>query len=195
MYLVFDCSSIDRARNLKSSFSETHAWPRLIHVSWILLGKDLKPIEDFDCIIKPEGFSIDDKIEKNAKIDLDDITKKGTKLEDVLNQFNASVKKADYVFAHNLNYNENVLAAEYIRKGVDIDLFLKERYCLMHESTYFCGLPSKTGGYKWPSLRELHIACFNSAYTPTNNARADVIAAARSFIFMMKRNHLEDLFE
>ena len=53
----------------------------------------------------------------------------------------------------------------------------------------------RPGGYKWPTLSELHAACFNSAYTPANNARADVIAAARCFIKLMKSGQLEDLFD
>ena len=152
-------------------------------------------MEDFDCIVIPEGFTIDETVMKFCKIDDEDVNKKGTPLRDILEKFNESVAKCDYIITHNQNYNENILAAEFVRKGIDIALFRKERMDLMHEGTYFCKIPSKTGGYKWPSLDELHASCFHTTYSPANNARADVIAATRSFIKLMKTGNLEDYFE
>jgi hypothetical protein len=145
--------------------------------------------------VKPDGFTINEDIQKRAKIDLEDIEKKAVPIDGILKAFNQSVDQCEYIFSHNLNFNENVLAAEYIRNSVDIHMFKKERFCLMQESTYFCKLPSKSGGYKWPTLTELHATCFHTSFTPANNARADVIAAARCFIKMMRGRHLEDLFE
>ncbi|MBK8700226.1 MAG: hypothetical protein IPN29_12125 [Saprospiraceae bacterium] len=195
MYLIYDCSAIGNPSSYKAPFSDTFNWPRMIHISWILLDKDLKPMGDFDRIVKPEGYVLTEDIQKKAKIDLEDIEKKAVPLTDILLAFNESVSSCEYIFSHNLNFNENVLAAEYIRKGIDIRMFKKERFCLMHEGTYFAKVPSKSGGYKWPTLSELHAACFNTAYTPANNARADVIAATRCFIKLMKGNKLEDLFD
>ena len=195
MYLIFDCSSIDRPKNWKAPFSDTFAWPRMIHLSWIILDKELKPIDDYDHIIIPEGFSFNDDIEKRCRIDQEDIDSKGAPLEDVLKGFENSLQKADFVLAHNLNFNENVLAAEFLRKGIRHSLFQKERFCLMQESTFFCKLPSKTGGYKWPSLSELHSIIFKKAYAPPNNARADVIAATRCFKALKMAGQLEDMFD
>lgn len=159
------------------------------------MDAQLKPIGDFDRIVLPEGFTLNEDVRKKSKIDDEDIEKKAVPLTGILDEFNGSVSQCEYIFSHNLNFNENVLAAEFIRKGVDILMFKKERFCLMQEGTYFAKMPSKTGGYKWPTLTELHAACFNSSYTPANNARADVIAATRCFIKLMKTNQLEDLFE
>lgn len=194
-YLIFDCSPIDKPKDYKAPFPDTNAWPRLIHLSWIVLDKDFKPKEDFDCIINPEGFKLIKAIQKRLKIDDDDIVKKGAKLEDILTKFSASVEKVAYVIAHNLKMNESVVAAEYIRSGIDNPMFRTERICLMQESTYFCKIPNRRGSYKWPSLTELHAICFQQRYSPANNARADVIATARCFIKLMKTGQLEDLFD
>ncbi|NNF36472.1 MAG: hypothetical protein HKN68_20385 [Saprospiraceae bacterium] len=194
-YLIFDATPISKPRDYKAPFSDTFAWPRLIHLSWIMLNEDFKPVSDYDCIINPEGFSFDENIQKYAKVDKEDIDKKGAKLEDVLEQFTKCIDDTEYVFAHNLNVSENVVAAEFLRKGINHNLFKAERFCLMQESTWYCKLPSKTGGYKWPTLRELHAVLFNQAYSPAGNARADVIAASRCFIMLMKLRQLEDLFD
>ncbi len=195
MYLIYDCSSVSQPLNYKAPFTESFQWPRLVHISWIVLGSDFKPIEDFDCIVKPAGFIVDEKVLKRTKLTKEEIDEKGIDIEDILKTFNTSVEKCEYIFSHNLKFNENVLAAEYIRNTVDINFFPKERFCLMEEGTYYCKLPSKRGGYKWPSLTEMHAVCFNSTFTPPNNARADVIAAARCFIKLMKTGQLEDLFD
>ena len=195
MYLIFDVSAIAQPKNWKAPFSDTFSWPRMIHISWIILDKELKPVDDYDQIIQPEGFGITSDIENRVKIDQEDIETKGAPLEDVLKAFNDSLQNVEYVFAHNLTFNENVLAAEYLRKGISHDLFKKERFCLMQEATFFCKLPSKTGGYKWPSLSELHSIIFKKGYAPPNNARADVIAATRCFKALMMGGQLEDLFD
>lgn len=197
MYLIFDCSGIDKPKSWKAPFSDTFNWPRIIHLSWIILDKELKPIDDYDEIIKPEGFNFNETIAKKCSIEQEDIDKRGTKIEDVLAAFNASLDKIEYVVAHNMNFNENVIAAEFLRKGIRHSLFLKERICLMQESTFFCKIPSRGrgAGYKWPTLTELHSIIFKKAYSPPNNARADVIAATRSFKALMLTHQLDDFFD
>jgi len=194
MYLVFDASGIAKPKNWKASFSDTFSWPRMIHLSWIILDEKFKPIQDFNCIVQPEDFKFTPEIASFCKLDEDDL-KKAVPLDDVLNQFNDSLDGVEYLFAHNMNFNENVLACEFLRKGINHNLFKKERHCLMHESTFYCKIPSKTGGYKWPSLQEMHATIFKQKYTPSNNARADVIAASRCFIALMKVGAFEDLFD
>jgi DNA polymerase III epsilon subunit-like protein len=195
MYLIYDCSSISKPTNFKASFTDVHAWPRMVHLSWILLGEDLKPIEDFDGIVKPEKFVINEDVLKHARIDQEDVDKKAIELEELLEKFTSSVRKASFLFSHNQNFNESIVAAEYMRAVMPNDMFKRDRFCLMHEGTYYTKIPARGGGYKWPTLNELHIACFKQAYAPTNNARADVIAAARCFIKLMKTGAFEDLFE
>ncbi len=195
MYLIFDSSAIDKPKNWKAPFSDTFSWPRMIHLSWIILDKDLKPTDNQDYIIKPEGFSMTETIQKNSRIDEEDISRKSQPLDHVLSAFDKSLGDAYYVLAHNLNFNENVLAAEYLRKGINHSLFRKTRICLMQESTFFCKLPSKRGGYKWPTLSELHAIIFQKSYSPPNNARADVIAATRCFKALKLGRQLDDLFD
>ncbi len=194
-YLIFDISANDKPKDWKAPFSDTFAWPRMVHISWIILDEELKLVEDYDCIIKPEGFSIDEKIAKLCHLDEEDVQQKSSELEAILDQFDQSIQSVDYAIAHNLNFNQNVLAAEYIRKNRQPQHFQVESLCLMQESTYFCKLPNKRGGYKWPSLQELYALLFNQKYAPSNNARADVIAATRAFKKLKLMGELEDFFD
>lgn len=195
MYLIFDTTGTEKPKELKANFSDIHLWPKLVHVSWILLDKDLKPIEDFDFIVADEDRKLSKLVLNFAKIDEEDIEKKGKPVEEILKKFNESLDKCDYTIAHNMGMNANSLAAEFLRNTFEVKLFKKESICLMQEGTYITKLPTKYGTFKWPSLVELHAALFNSVFTPPGNARADVIAAARCFIKMMRAGHLEDFFE
>jgi hypothetical protein len=195
MFLIFDCSSISRPTDYKAPFTDISAWPRLLHLSWILLDAKLQIKEDFDCIVKPEGWELTEEILKYAHLELEEVQKKSVEVDDILDKFNASCEKANYILAHNIKFNESIVAAESMRRVKPLTLLKKEKFCLMQEGTYFCKLPAKGGGYKWPTLNELHITIFEKGYTPANNARADVIASARCFINLMKTGQLEDMFE
>lgn len=195
MYLIFDVSGTAQKPDFKANFTDTKAWPRLMHISWIMLDKEYKPMEDYDFIAIPEGFEFDEKSMTKAILDAEDIEKKSKPLDEILDKFSESVDKVEYVFAHNLNYNENILGAEYVRLKKSINLFKKSRFCLMEEGTYYCKLKGFGAKYKYPTLPELHAKCFGTAFNPVGNARADVIAATRCFIKMMKLGQLDDLFE
>lgn len=194
LYLIFDVSANGMPKKWDAAFHDVFNWPRMIHISWITLDKDFKPLLDYNCYVKPKGFNLTEEQTKKCSVDLKELNEKGLDIKDVLMEFNNSLKDIEYVFAHNLNFNENVIAAEYYRAGEDHQLFNKERFCLMQESTWYCKLKGRDGKYKWPSLNELHAVLFNQKYTPSNNARADVIAASRCFIKLMKMGQLDDIF-
>lgn len=193
MYLIFDCSANGNPRSYKAPHDDVFNWPRLLHLSWIVLNEDLKPNHDFDCLIKPGGFVPSAAALKKHGLDTDTLDEKGDDIDEVLSKFNEDATKAEYVFAHNLAYNEGVMGAEYYRRSKPSPLIGAESYCLMHEATYYCKLPGKKG-YKWPTLQEMHTLIFKQGYSPTHHARADVIAAARCFIALKKARAFEDIF-
>ncbi len=193
MYLIFDTAANGKPKSYKAPYDDIFNWPRLLHLSWIMLGQDLKPIIDYDYIIKPQGYQVTDEQLKAIHIEPEDIEKKGLDIKEALAQFKESVQSADYIFAHNLVLNESILGAEFYRASISNPLIAAEKYCLMHEGTYYCKLPGKRG-YKWPSLQEMHTVIFKQGFTPSNNARADAIAAARCFIALKKARAFEDIF-
>ena len=195
MYLIFDVSANGKPKDYKASPNDLFNWPRLIHISWIVLGEDLKPKRDFNCVIKPEGFSIADDVVKKHAFDHEKAMAEGDNIKDVLKYFSDDVDEAKYLFAHNLNFNENIIAAEFKRAEMEHRIFASERLCLMHEGTFYAKIPNRRGGYKWPSLQQLHAAIFKQGYAPANNARADVIAASKCFIALHKVGAFDDLYE
>lgn len=194
MYLIFDVSANGMPKKWNVPYHDVFNWPRMVHISWITLDKEFKPVLDYNCFVNSPGVNLTDDQANKCSIEIKDFEQKGLDIRDVLTEFNNAVQTVEYAFAHNLNFNENTLAAEFYRAGIDHQLFEKERFCLMQESTWFCKLKGKDGKYKWPTLNELHAILFNQKYSPANNARADVIAASRCFIKLMKMGQLDDMF-
>jgi DNA polymerase III epsilon subunit-like protein len=195
MYLIFDVSANGKPKSFKASPNDLSNWPRMIHISWIVLGENLKPKKDYNCVIKPDGFTISEEIAGRHDVDMERANNEGDDIKQVLQHFADSMKEVKYLFAHNLDYNENILAAEFKRAGIEHGIFAAERLCLMQEGTFYAKIPKRGGGYKWPSLMELHAAIFKQGYSPANNARADVIAASRCFIALHKVGAFDDLYE
>lgn len=195
MYLIYDLSGHRPISNWKAPFTDTFNWPRILHISWILLDEHFKPLEDFNAYAKHPGFKVSEQMTEQAHLDFAEYEENASGIKVIMEAFARVIEKADFTFSFNQTYNENIAGAEFLRTGVKHDLFKKENFCLMRESTFYCGLPGKAGKLKWPSLNELHAILFQQKYTPAGNARADVVAAARCFIKLMKLGEFEDLFE
>ncbi|MEL6986804.1 MAG: 3'-5' exonuclease [Bacteroidota bacterium] len=193
MFTIFDSSAFGNPKKWNASSNDTFNWPRLIHLTWQTYSDDYELQSEEDCLIKPEGFELDYEFEDKHHVKQEELVNKGQDLKTVLEKFAKVVNDSSYLISHNLRYNENIVAAEFYRKSINHRLPQSEKYCLMMECTYLCKLPNKRGGYKWPSLIELHLKCFGEKYERMHHALEDVRAAGRCYTFLMKNDYL-DLF-
>lgn len=194
MILIFDTSAAGKPKSYKIPHTDTFNWPRMIHISWLAYDQNGDLVEDKNHLIKNHALEVPEDMLRFHKLKLEDLEEQGRDIEDVLGEFRDVVDKADYIFSFNLNYNESVVGAEYVRHNINHRLHQSERYCLMQEATYFCKIPGSEGRYKWPTLTELHTKCFGAGYVGPNNARNDVLAATKCFNDLWKRGELDDLF-
>jgi hypothetical protein len=194
MFLLFDVSTNGKPKNWKAHFTDTFSWPKLIHLSWLLYDKKGELTEEGDYLINPTGFDLDPDSLQRAGVDEDMLVKEGVPVRQALEAFDKALHEAIYVFAFNLQYNENVVLAEFYRANMDHHLSQAERFCLMRESTYFCKIKGRDGGYKWPSLSELHAKLYNTSFDGIGNAKKDVMAISRCFNRLLNLGQLDDLF-
>ena len=180
-FLFFDVETTGMPRNWKAPVSDTFNWPRVVQIAWQAYDEDRRCTDAQDFIIKPEGWEIPYESERIHKISTEKAQEEGVDLKDVLHQFAKAIDEAEYIIAHNLNFDEKVIGAEFIRKSIEHRLFSSERYCTMQESTYFCRLPGKGGRFKWPTLQELHEKLFGARFADAHNALADTQATANCF--------------
>ena len=103
MNLIFDTSALRQPSSWKAPVTDTFSWPRMIHISWIVLDKEMKPIEDYNCMIKPQGFTLTQEIADKHHLNREKVLEAGDELSAVLAQFSNSVDRAEYIFSHNLS--------------------------------------------------------------------------------------------
>ncbi|MEO1516779.1 MAG: 3'-5' exonuclease [Bacteroidota bacterium] len=181
MYLFFDVETAGKPRSWKAAATDTFNWPRMVDFAWMIYDENRNQVEKERFIIQPEGFEIPYEAERVHGIDTETAREQGVPLKGVLQAFAKKVDEATYLIAHNMNYAEKVLSAEFYRKSIEHRLLQSERYCTMQESTYYCKLPGTQGRYKWPSLQELNQKVFNERYLRDASALNDVQVCANCF--------------
>lgn len=180
MYLFFDTETTGLPENWKAPVTDLNNWPRMIQIAWILCDNEGNRMETFDCIIKPENFTIPKEAASVHGISTEKALKEGENLEEILNRFNDLVDKSDFIVAHNIGFDEKIIGAEFLRKSVQTKFSKKKKLCTMNASTNYCQIEGNYG-YKWPKLSELHIKLFGVDFDGAHDAYADIDATDRCF--------------
>lgn len=186
MYLVFDTETTGLPRDWKAPVSQVDNWPRLVQLGWMLFDANKEFVSEANLIVVPQGFKIPAEAARIHGITQARALAEGLPITEVLAQFQAATAAAQFVIAHNLDYDEKVMGAEFIRAQVP-DLFKgKRKVCTKTAATEFCKLPGKYG-YKWPTLDELHRKLFSGGFADAHNALGDVRATSRCYFELKSR--------
>jgi DNA polymerase III epsilon subunit-like protein len=188
MYLFFDTETTGIPRNYKVPASDLRNWPRLVQIAWLLADEDANEVESAEYIAKPDGFTIPRDATKIHGITTEMALQNGVDLNSILTAIAPSIKSADLLVAHNMQFDEKILGAEFLRAGHPNLLESKKRKCTMQASTNYCHLPGPYG-YKWPTLQELHMKLFSQSFKGEHQALVDVRACAACY-FELKRLHV-----
>jgi len=103
--------------------------------------------------LQPEGFAIPIDVSRIHGITTERAKQDGKPLTDVLQEFHSLIMEADVLVAHNMNFDEKIVGAEFLRVGMKNPIPSKRKICTMESTTTFCAL---NGAYdfKWPKLSE-----------------------------------------
>jgi len=185
MYFFFDTETTGIPRNYKAPASDLRNWPRLVQLAWLLADENSNEITSAEYMIKPDGFTIPQDATRIHGITTEMAVQNGIDLKSVLTTVMPDIKRAFVLVAHNVQFDEKVLGAEFLRAGYPNPVESKERKCTMQGATNYCRLPGPYG-YKWPTLQELHMKLFNETLGVAHRALVDVRACARCY-FELKR--------
>ncbi|MEZ4840549.1 MAG: DNA polymerase III subunit alpha [Flavobacteriaceae bacterium] len=189
MYLIFDTETTGLPRNYNAPVSHTDNWPRCVQIAWQLHGKYGELLEHKDFLIIPEGYNIPYDAEQIHGISTQLAEKKGERLETVLQLFNETLDKTDYVVGQNVDFDLKIMGSEFYRKGVGTKLNDLPVLDTCTETTAeLCKIPGGRGGkYKLPTLTELHEFLFEERFEEAHNATADVEATTRCFFELIRK--------
>ena len=155
--LIFDTETTGLPKS-RNDASEPNNWPHIVSISWVILDTDTNNIlKQKSFIIKPmfweipaESIAIHGITHEHAMAD-------GVNLKYVMSEF--LNERYDYLVAHNMRFDKNVLLNAIIWDLRMPYPRLNEQLCTMELSSNICKLPGKHG-YKFPKLKELYFHAF-----------------------------------
>ena len=187
MFLIFDTETTGLPALYNAPVTDVNNWPRLVQLAWECHDEKGILLEANNYIIKPSGYTIPFAAEKIHGISTERALNEGFDLLFVLQEFNRSLVQAKLVIGHNIDFDRNIVGAEYVRTGIPDELSHLPYCCTKEEATGFCALPGGKGGnFKWPTLFELYQKLFSENFDEAHNAAADVAATARCFLELVR---------
>ena len=185
MYLFFDTETTGLPKEWDAPLTKLNNWPRMVQLAWLLYGENQNLISEANYIIKPEGFTIPADASNVHGITTEKALESGVHLEAVLHEFSELIPKSEIIIAHNMDFDDKIVGAEFLRSGVESALFDKPRFCTMKTTTELCQIPGPYG-YKWPKLSELHYHLFKKDFEDAHDAAVDVKVCAKCFFELMR---------
>ncbi len=187
MFLIYDTETTGLPKDYKAPISDAENWPRLVQLAWQLHAADGSLIEANNFIVKPDGFDIPYNSEKIHGISTKKAIEEGIPLQEALDLFTEVLGKTKIVAGHNIEFDNNIMGAEYLRLGDSAPIMDYPSLDTKNESTAFCAIPGGRGGqFKWPKLTELHVKLFGEEFDEAHNAAADVAATTRCFLELIR---------
>jgi DNA polymerase III epsilon subunit-like protein len=185
-FLFFDTETTGKADFRAPCYAPQQ--PRLVQLAALLTDDAGDELGSVNLIIKPSGFEIPVEATAVHGISTQAASLSGVALHHALGLFVALAEQADALVAHNIQFDELVMASEAHR----FDYMIPHRitFCTMQRMTPICRLPGKYGDFKWPNLQEAHRHCFRHEFVDAHDALADV-RACKAVFFWLKQNHPE----
>ncbi len=182
MFLIFDTETTGLPKNWNAPITDADNWPRMVQLAWQLHAADGSLMVAQSFIVKPDGYTIPYNAAQVHGITTERAQKDGHDLKMVLETFSEDLKRAKYNVGHNIEFDINIVGAEYHRLDMEPVVTQKEDLDTKNLSVDFCAIPGGRGGrFKWPTLTELHRKLFGKAFADAHDAAYDVDATARCF--------------
>jgi DNA polymerase-3 subunit alpha len=188
MFLIFDTETTGLPQDYNAPVTDSDNWPRVVQIAWQLHDETGKLISAENLIVKPDGFTIPYNSVKIHGITTERALEEGLPLEEVLALFEEARTKAKFVAGHNIEFDVNVMGAEFARSGYPYPIVEAPQLDTKDLSTEYCAIPGGKGGkFKWPTLTELHQKLFNTGFEDAHDAAYDVDATAKCFFALLER--------
>lgn len=186
-------------RGLKHvSMENLDLWPHIVQFSYVICNND-EIEKKVDHIIRlPEEIVMDAKCVSIHGITNENSQMNGEKIDDILIEFVNDLKDINYVVAHNMEYDWNIIKAELhriIKNNLNTPLAMlywgcvdimsimgRNLFCTMKKSVQVCNIKVEGRSTpKWPTLAELHNHLFGVVPINLHNSMNDVLICLRCF--------------
>ena len=148
---------------------------RIVQITFLLCNDDLEELLLKDYVIKGD-FEIHNSVIHGITKEISE--KNGKDLKEVFEELKEVLYMTKKIYAHNADFDVNVIKSEMIRSGEKelLSLFSeKEVVCTMKKTINFVNAKNKYGKLKVPSLKELYYKVFKREIEGAHNSKYDVL--------------------
>lgn len=168
--------------------------PHLVQLAATLCSDANTVLGSLNFIIIPDGFQIPIKTSEIHGITDEIANDFGISLTLALETFREFSLRADYVVAHNLDFDKQIMNIEFERchKQLHWGLRCSKGLCTMKASVDACKIPNEYGKYKWPTLMEAYQVLVDpDGFENAHNAMADVEACLKVFFALKDGGYIK----
>lgn len=187
-FLFFDTETTGLPRDKRVPAKDTAGnWPDIVSIAWMILDEDRKLLKARYLIVKPDGWDIPEDSVAIHGITQEKASKEGVHLRPLLEEFQKDVLNSNYVVAHNMNFDKNVVENAAIwrayrdpYKGV---FRWTTCFCTAEIGKDLLKIPFPDGrGFKFPRLADLYkFATKKEPSVELHNALFDTMLLAELF--------------
>jgi len=191
-YLTFDTETTGLPKDRRARVADTDMWPYVLQLSWALYDGDTNRLTYGDDIIRvaetvdisPSSIAVHGITRSRSERD-------GIPVGEAIRRFQAAMKQANVIIAHNLDFDKRMLMVECTRNKMRHEFYNTQiHYCTMKNSVNLCKIEAvseKTGEkyYRYPKLAALHEHLFGTTPQGTHNALADILICFRCYYKMV----------
>jgi len=187
-YLVFDTETtglppyrkVENSKEIASPLKYLKHWDecRIVEIAWLLYDEEGTCLKKEEHIIQPKNYIIPDEASRIHGITQEIAIEKGIEIEFVLSMFASDLAEANYLVAHNMDFDYNVLLAEWLRytPSTAEPFILIPKICTMKDFLK----PNE----RWPRLADLYYKCTGKPFFQQHRALGDAMACA-SILFKL----------
>ena len=187
-YLVFDTETtglppyrkVEKSKEIASAIKYLKHWDecRIVEIAWLLYDEEGICLKKENFIIQPKNYIIPEEASRIHGITHEMAIEKGIEIEFVLNIFALDLMDANYLVAHNMDSDYNVLLAEWLRyTPLTAEYFINiSKICTMKDFLK----PNE----RWPKLSDLYYKCTGKPFFQQHRALGDAMACA-SILFKL----------
>lgn len=182
------------------------AQPRVLQFAAIVADDKGGEIAAFKCPIKPEGWTVDERMEVNGKktafaihgLSNDYLSKYGMSIKTALLMFRQFQNMSTIKVAHNYRFDGFLLKGEHQRLGMDAGPDI-DKFCTMKAMTELMKIPATEAmvkaGFDKPksaNLGEAYKYCTGKTLEKAHDALADVRACKDVFFWILNNGHFKE---
>lgn len=112
-------------------------WPRVVQLAWILTDFEGRVISERQYLIQPGRWRMQPGALRVHGITIGHARRHGRPLAEVLNRFALDLLQTDSVIGHNVQFDQKILGAEFLRVGQTNPLQKRHAQCTMKMGASF----------------------------------------------------------